>query len=129
MREQIAFMVMIALLFGSFFNAFTFSHEQLSNIQLEKQAALLGEKVLICTADGYEWKTWKELAQESSSHNSSLKCKGCNGVGSTPQLSAAANYNIEYPDSVLKTLLPEYRVYIPELAYSNSQPRSPPYFS
>ncbi len=30
----------------------------------EETADLLGEKVLICTANGFKWVTWKELAEQ-----------------------------------------------------------------
>jgi hypothetical protein len=132
LREQIAFLVMIALLFGSFFSAFTISHEQISNLKnLEQKISLFGEKVLICTANGYEWKTWKEIAQEKNSAkpHDGVKCKLCHAnchskdgvlgsvVASIQNWSAQAGLQVIHKSRVA------------EFSLTHSPPRSPPQFS
>lgn len=44
----------------------------------KEMSSLFGDKVLICTGDGFQWVTWEELQKQGSRHESSrYKCGLC----------------------------------------------------
>lgn len=58
-----AFFVNILLPFAAVYNPSSAQAAQ----KIEK-SALFGEKILICTADGFKWVTWEELEQKQGKH-------------------------------------------------------------
>jgi hypothetical protein len=111
-------------------NGLVFAAPQSSyaNIDVKEMTALFGEKIFICTSEGYKWVKWSDLEAENSKHQKQ-DCKQC--AVSCGGASAINNLSAEIADlNILPQQFYLQQAEIKRIILLNSgQPRSPPYFS
>ena len=100
----------------------------IADFEPKQMSATFGEKVFICTPDGYKWMSWADLEKEKGGHHKSNNCKfcdiACKGMDSvigqsqltlthtTPQIFASHEHRLHITAKLISL-----------------QARSPPYYS
>jgi len=84
----IAFLLNLALPFMAFYPA----SQTISTAPQSELTSLLGERMLICTANGFEWVSWAELEQHSApdSPHPQYQCSACYVTANSYQFASAS---------------------------------------
>ena len=73
----LAFAMNVMLPFFAIYNLPAASAHESSVSNAEDLASLFGDKVLICTPDGFKWVSWKDLNNGKEHPHSEFKCPLC----------------------------------------------------
>ncbi|MCE3232229.1 MAG: hypothetical protein K0R98_486 [Rickettsiaceae bacterium] len=122
----LAFIVNIMLPFYAIYSLPANDTKQLSSI--------FGDKVLICTSDGFKWFSWEDIqsGKEKPKTHEQIKCPVCYvAAHSTNHTFVAQNVEFLYSPEVelLKFRLSLNNNFISQISFSGKQSRAPPYYA
>lgn len=131
LRKFIGQLTLIAFLFGAVVPFFAVYESQLQNAESAELAALYGEKIFICTENGFEWVDVADVA--SGKHNpkrkSHVECALCvvnGGGGKIAQLPPVVLAIAPYSAQELRLHFALAPAHVTEHETTPSIPRAPP---
>jgi len=125
-RKIVSILIIYAIVANAVFIAMP-KNAVANDINAAEMTRLFGEKVFICTPDGYKWVKWSELEKEQNHPKKNTKCSlclvSCSGAAaniSQLQFESVTNYGSYNLQNSYK------QVYVTLQPYNAATSRSPP---
>lgn len=124
---------MIAFVLNAIVPFFAVYNLPTNDAQASELSSVFGEKILICTSDGFKWISLKDLqnGKDLPKHNSRYKCALCYVAHKTDKKLAASEVVASFIQPYVVTYkFPPRSEHITHQSFdSTAHPRAPPYLA